>query len=58
VNFKVELDLTGDGEWVTWKTVGVAAGQEWREALSVEVQARWLRVTSDRDAEATARIEH
>ena len=58
VNFKVELDLTGDGEWVTWKSVGVAAGQEWREALPVEVQARWLRVTSDRDADATARIEH
>jgi hypothetical protein len=58
VNFRVELDLTGDGKWVTWKTVGVAAGQEWREALPVEVQARWLRVTSDRDTEATARIEH
>ena len=54
----MELDLTGDGEWVAWKTVGVAAGQEWQEALSVEVQARWLRVTSDRDTEATARLEH
>ena len=58
VNFRVELDLTGDGKWATWKSVGVAAGQEWREALPVEVQARWLRVTSDRDTEATARLEH
>jgi hypothetical protein len=58
VNFKVELDLTGDGHWVLWKAVDVAAKQTWQEPLPQEVQARWLRVTADKDATATATLTH
>ncbi len=58
VTFTVELDLTGDGQWVRWKSTTVPAGTVWKETLPPEVQARWLRVTPDRDATATAALRH
>ncbi len=54
VTFKIELDLTGDGRWVEWKTFAVATGKAVEEIFPSEVQARWLRVVSDQDTNATA----
>jgi hypothetical protein len=55
VTMRVELDLTGTGLWVTHDTVVVPPGATGREiAFAPEVQARWLRVTADRDCTATA----
>lgn len=58
VTFKIELDLTGDGHWVEWKSAAVTQKAIWREALPPEVQARWLRVTADKDATASAQLMH
>ena len=52
---RVELDLTGTGLWVVHDTVVVPPGATSREiAFAPEVQARWVRVTADRDCTATA----
>jgi hypothetical protein len=56
VTFKVEFDLTGDGQWVHWKNVTVPTSATTEETLPPEVQARWLRVTSAQDTTATARL--
>jgi hypothetical protein len=55
VTMRVELDLTGTGLWVTHDTVLVPPGATGREIeFAPEVQARWVRVTADRDCTATA----
>ena len=55
VTMRVELDLTGTGLWVVHDTVVVPPGATSREiAFAPEVQARWVRVTADRDCTATA----
>jgi len=55
VTVRVELDLTGTGPWVLHETVTVPPGDAGRELLLPrDVQARWIRVTADRDCTATA----
>jgi hypothetical protein len=58
VTFIIELDLTGDGRWVEWKSFTVPAGGSVEETIPQEVQARWLRVTADRDTTATAWLQY
>ena len=55
MNVRVELDLTGTGLWVLYETVEVPPGDAGRELeFPADVQARWIRVVSDRDTTATA----
>lgn len=54
VNVAIELDLTGNGLWVPYKTVAVAAGQKVDHTFPVELQARWVRVTADKTVTASA----
>jgi hypothetical protein len=54
VNVTIELDLTGNGLWVPYKTVAVPAGQKVDHAFPVELQARWVRVTADKTVTASA----
>ena len=55
VTMRVELDLTGTGLWVVHDSVVVSPGATSREIeFAPEVQARWVRVTADRDCTATA----
>ena len=58
VAMTVELDLTGNGLWVPWKSYDVPAGKPVEETFPVEVQARWLRVTAAKDTTATARLRY
>ena len=53
-HFRVELDLTGTGVWVTWQHREVSPGEQVRLELEPAVQARWLRVTASEDCTATA----
>ena len=55
---KVELDLTGTGLWVTYQEARLAAGAELTLEFKPEVQARWLRVTSDAACTATAQLRY
>ncbi len=54
VNVAIELDLTGNGLWVPYKTLAVSAGQKIDYVFPVELQARWMRVTADRAVTASA----
>jgi len=55
VTMRVELDLTGTGLWVLHDAVAVPPGTAGCEiTFAPEVQARWVRVTADRDCTATA----
>jgi hypothetical protein len=53
-----EVDLTGDGNWVTYRSFDVAAGKpvsyEFPEAFS----AYWIRFKSDKEAKVTAQLDY
>ena len=58
VTFRIELDITGDGRWVAWKSFSVAAGQMIREVIPSEVQGRWIRAATEKDATATVLFDY
>ncbi len=58
VTIKIEIDPTGDGEWVTYETVTVAPGKTYKENLPKSFVARWIRFTADTDCKATAWLNY
>ncbi len=54
VNFAIEIDAKGDGNWQTARTVRVAANAYVPVVLERAAPAEWLRVTVDRECTATA----
>jgi hypothetical protein len=54
VTMKVEVDLAGTGQWVTFATVDVPAGKAVETGFAAGYQAYWLRVTANADTTATA----
>ena len=54
-NITVEIDITGVGDWQTWRTFDVSETATTYEFPS-DFQAYWLRVTSDKDITATAQL--
>lgn len=58
VAFRIELDLTGTGLWVTYQKREVAPGDKVALEFEPEVQARWLRVSADQDCTATAQLSY
>ena len=58
VYFRIELDLTGAGVWVTWQHREVSPGERVRLEFESAVQARWLRVTASDACTATAWLEY
>jgi len=58
VNFRIELDLTGTGLWVTYQETRLKAGAQLSIEFEPAVQARWLRVTADAACAATAQLTY
>jgi hypothetical protein len=58
VKMRVELDLTGTGLWVLYEEVTVQANQPAQLSFPPALQARWLRVTTDQDCQATALLSY
>lgn len=58
ITFTVELDLTGDGLWVTHSQSEVADGRNVTITFDPSVQARWLRVSTNQPCTATAQLEY
>jgi hypothetical protein len=58
VNIRVELDLTGEGLWVPYSTFELEAGKPLDHDLPPALQARWLRVITDKDCLATAQLRY
>lgn len=58
VTFTVEVDPTGNGDWVQYATYKVDPGQTVRYNFPKSFQARWIRFITDCDTEATAWLEY
>ncbi len=54
VTFTIQADPTGNGVWCDWTSRKVAPGKTVEITLPEEVSARWMRVVSDTDTQATA----
>lgn len=54
----VEVDLTGMGDWVTYREFAIEAGKEEKHVFPEGYQAYWLRCRSGADATATAWLEY
>jgi len=52
VAFRIELDVAGNADWGTWKTVSVAPNSD--EKLDVPLDAYWARLVPDKSVTATA----
>ena len=58
VNFRVEVDPTGDGQWFHYGDFNVKPGDTVEHRFPKAFQARWIRVTTDQDTKATAWFEY
>lgn len=54
VAMRVEVDITGDGHWVTYRSFAVAPGTATHHTFPAAFGAYWFRVTADTDCTATA----
>lgn len=58
ITFTIEVDPTGNGDWMEYQVQKVKAGEEWTYQFPKEFQARWIRVSVDTDTKATAWLEY
>jgi len=58
VTFTLQADPTGQGMWVDYKHWKVGPGQQVDYVFPKEFQARWVRLVSDRDCRATAKLTY
>jgi hypothetical protein len=58
VRFRVEVDLTGTGEWVNYRSFDVPAGQSLAHAFPAAYQAYWLRVVAESATTATVWLDY
>jgi len=54
VKFKIEVDITGTGDWLAYNEITVAADKPEEHAFPDAFSAYWVRVTADKDTTATA----
>ena len=55
---RIEVDPTGNGDWMEYRTEQVKAGTPSTYQFPKEFQARWIRFVSDTDATVTAWLEY
>jgi hypothetical protein len=58
VRIRVEVDLNGNGQWVTYRSFEVAAGQTITHLFPAAYQAYWLRTLADTATTATAQLTY
>ncbi|MBI5395547.1 MAG: hypothetical protein HZA91_09655 [Verrucomicrobia bacterium] len=56
VQVRVQVDITGSGDWVTYRAFDVKPGEPLRHEFPEGYQAYWLRVVASRDCRATATL--
>lgn len=54
----VEVDPTGNGDWMDYASYTVKPGEKYVQQLPESFQARWVRFVSDTDTKATAWLEY
>jgi hypothetical protein len=58
VTLTTEIDLTGDGLWVTYQSFPVKAGSPVGHSFPTGFSAYWIRFRSDRDATVGTLLEY
>jgi hypothetical protein len=58
VTFAVEVDITGDGDWVTYQQFEVKPDEEFRHRFPEGFNAYWVRLKSEQDTVATAQFRY
>jgi len=58
VRIRLEVDLTGTGQWVNYRTFEVVAGQTVTHTFSAGYQAYWLRTIAESPTTATAQLTY
>lgn len=58
VGFTVEVDPTGNGDWMTYTKCRVEPGKSFTHKFPAEFQGRWIRFVADKDVNATALLEY
>lgn len=54
----IEVDIAGDGSWVTYNKVPLKAGVNFAETFPDAFSAYWIRFTSDKDAKLSAQLSY
>lgn len=58
VVFTVEIDPSGDHEWVTYKSFTIRPGDTLNYKFPKSVSGRWIRFSADKDVEATVWLDY
>ena len=58
ITFTVEIDPTGDGDWIQYKQFVVKQGEKFKHLFPKSFLARWIRVVTDKDTKASAWLEY
>src|SRR5690606_41079520 len=58
VRFNIQLDPSGNGEWLDYKTVLVESGDEVALQFPDGFEARWIRFATDKDCKATTLLNY
>jgi hypothetical protein len=58
VTVTAEIDLTGDGRWVAWRSFPVKGGSDLAYEFPDDFGAYWIRFRSDRDATLSAILDY
>lgn len=58
VTFKVEVDPTGNGDWMEYLVQTVKTGEKWVHKFPKEFQARWIRFSTNVDTKATTWLKY
>jgi hypothetical protein len=58
VQFQLEIDPTGRGQWEPYRRIEVPAGGYTFEILASDLEAQWMRLTVDRDVAAATAYFH
>lgn len=58
VTFTVEVDPTGNGDWMEYMVHKVKANEAWTYEFPEDFQARWIRFSVDTDTKVTTLLEY
>jgi hypothetical protein len=58
VSFKIEVDPSGHGPWMTYREVIVQPNSTFKHSFPSDFQARWIRFSTDKDCKATTWLEY
>ena len=56
ISFTIEVDITGEGHWQSWKSLSVSSGDQSTGVFPEGFQAYWVRAIADRECKATVQF--